>query len=97
VDPSTWANDLNQSNAPGGRQPKQKQTRPPPNKGPRSAGTSNQPHNTSNSEIESLESILEPDRTGVHNKTGGPPWMIIIIVMVLLAAGAAVAVVFVRG
>jgi serine/threonine-protein kinase len=96
VDPSNWANDLNQSQAPGGRQPKQKQTRPPQNKGPRS-GNSNQPHNTSNSEIESLESILEPDRTGVHNKTGGPPWMIIIIVMVLLAAGAAIAVVFVMG
>jgi serine/threonine-protein kinase len=96
VDPSNWANDLNQSQAQSGRPPKQKQTRPPQNKG-RSGGISSQPHNTSNSEIESLESILEPDRTGVHNKANGPPWMIIIIVMVLLAAGAAVAVVFVMG
>ena len=97
VDPSNWANDLNQSQAqPGGRGQKQKQTRPPQNKG-RSSGISSQPHNTSNSEIESLESILEPDRTGVHDKANGLPWTIIIIVMVLLAAGAAITVVFVMG
>jgi serine/threonine protein kinase len=97
VDPSNWANDLNQSQAQPGRAPKQKQTRPPQNKGARAGGISSQPHNTSNSEIESLENLLEPDRTGVHNKGSSPPWMIIIIVMVLLAAGAAVAVVFVMG
>jgi serine/threonine protein kinase len=98
VDPSNWANDLNQSQTPHGQQraPKQKQTRPPQNKGQR-PGQSNQPHNTSNSEIESLENLLEPDRTGVHNKGSSPPWMLIIIVMVLLAAGAAIAVVFAMG
>ena len=98
VDPSNWANDLNQSQGPQqGRPPKQKQTRPPQSKGGRTGNISNQPHNTSNSEIESLENLLEPDRTGVHDKGSGPPWMIIIIVMVLLAAGAAIAVVFVMG
>ncbi|MGE3766568.1 MAG: serine/threonine protein kinase [Kofleriaceae bacterium] len=96
VDPSNWANDLNQSQGPGGRAPKQKQTRPPQNKGGRPGGSA-PPHNVSNTEIESLESILEPDRTGVHDKTSTPPWAIIIIVMVLLAAGAAIAVVFVMG
>ncbi len=92
VDPSNWANDLNQSQLPGQRPPKQKNTRPPQTKGARS-GNSNQPHNTSNSEIESLENLLEPDRTGVHDKGSKLPWALMIIVMVLLAAGAAVAVV----
>ena len=46
-------------------------------------------------EIESLEQMLEPDRTGVHKKDERqPPWALIIVLMVLLAAGAAVAVVF---
>jgi serine/threonine-protein kinase len=48
--------------------------------------------------VESLEQMLEPDRTGVHGKAPGPtkplPWVPIIIMMVVLAAGAAVAVVF---
>ena len=43
--------------------------------------------------IESLEQMLEPDRTGVHGKDDRPPWALIIVVMLLLAAGAAVAVV----
>ena len=68
-----------------------KQTRPPPNK-------SKAPSNTSGGEVESLEQMLEPDRTGMHKKgESKPPWAIIIIVMVLLAAGAAVAVVFAMG
>ena len=45
-------------------------------------------------EIESLEAMLEPERTGVHGKAERkPPWLLIIVVMVLLAAGAAAAVV----
>jgi serine/threonine protein kinase len=94
VDPSNWANDLNQSQQAPGRPPKQKQTKPP--KG-RSGAISNQPHNTSNSEIESLENLLEPDRTGVHEKGSSPPWTLIIILMLVLGAGAAVAVVLAMG
>ena len=46
-------------------------------------------------EVESLEQMLEPDRTGMHGKKEkGTNWLLIIIVMVVLAAGAAVAVVF---
>ncbi|MFT3691634.1 MAG: serine/threonine-protein kinase [Kofleriaceae bacterium] len=48
--------------------------------------------------IESLEQMLEPDRTGVHGKPNAPgkpvPWPLIIVVMLVLAAGAAVAVIF---
>jgi hypothetical protein len=47
-------------------------------------------------EVESLEQMLEPDRTGVHGRgaTKNPPWALIVIVMLVLAAGAAAAVVF---
>ena len=48
--------------------------------------------------VESLEHLLEPDRTGVHGKAATPnkplPWAMIIVLMVVLAAGAAAAVVF---
>ncbi len=47
-------------------------------------------------EVESLEQMLEPDRTGMHRQEGRPAdavAAIIIIVMVVLAAGAAVAVI----
>jgi serine/threonine-protein kinase len=44
-------------------------------------------------ELESLEQMLEPDRTGVHKKDNKPPWFLIVAIMLLLAAGAAVAVV----
>jgi hypothetical protein len=50
---------------------------------------------TSSADVESLEQMLEPDRTGVHKKDESrPPWALIIAIMLLLAAGAAVAVVF---
>jgi len=63
------------------------QSRPPPNKS-KSVPT------PSPGDIESLEQMLEPDRTGVHKKDQSkPPWALIIIIMLLLAAGAAVAVV----
>ena len=46
-------------------------------------------------EMESLEAMLEPERTGVHGKAERkPPWVMIIIIMVVLAAAAATAVVF---
>ena len=94
VDTSNWAGDLMQSQ-PGAnlRTPVKKQTRPPPSK------TKNPPtHAARDGEVESLEHLLEPDRTGMHKKgESKPPWAIIIVIMVLLAAGAAVAVVFAMG
>ncbi len=93
VDTSNWAGDLMQSQQGTGRGSKNKApTRPPANK----AKTITAPG--SGGEIESLEQMLEPDRTGMHKKgESKPPWALIIIVMVLLAAGAAVAVVFAMG
>jgi serine/threonine-protein kinase len=93
VDTSNWAGDLLQSQqgAHGGRASKNKApTRPPANK-PKTI-------TAGGGEIESLEQMLEPDRTGMHKKgESKPPWAIIIVVMLLLAAGAAVAVVFAMG
>jgi len=91
VDTSNWVGELGLSSAqqqhpqPPARRP----TRPPqPVKGKTSTSTPSP-------EIESLEQMLEPDRTGVHKRgEGKPPWVLIVIIMVLLAAGAAVAVIF---
>ena len=45
-------------------------------------------------EMESLEAMLEPERTGVHGKADKKtPWVLIIVIMLVLAAGAAAAVV----
>jgi len=61
-------------------------------------GSPSRPPNTKKGaqpgELEGLENLLEPERTGVHAKDGKPPWALIIIVMLLLSAGAAVAVIF---
>ena len=50
---------------------------------------------TPSPEIESLEQILEPERTGHHRHRDGkkPSWMVIAAIMVVLAAAAAIAVV----
>jgi hypothetical protein len=64
-------------------------TRPPATKpaaGPKSAAV------TSPGEIDSLEQMLEPERTGLHKREGGPPWGIIIGILVLLMVGAGVVV-----
>jgi hypothetical protein len=68
-------------------------TRPPPTK---SASQKNAMATPQPGELESLEQMLEPERTGVHNKGEGskPPWLLIALILVLLAAGAAAAVVF---
>ncbi len=84
VNTSNWTNELGlQSLTPGPGTPAKRAntpSRPPASKKP--AG-----------DIDSLEQMLEPERTGVHKKgEGKPPWALIIIVMFLLAAGAAVAV-----
>ena len=79
VDTSGWANEMNQ--------PQKRQTRPPPNK---SKSVTTPPPN----DIESLEQMLEPDRTGLHKRDNKPPWAIIIFIMVLVSAGATVAIIF---
>jgi serine/threonine protein kinase len=87
VDTSAWSGELlhaqQQQARPG------KKSKPPPTK----ASGRNVP-TPSPGEIESLEQMLEPDRTGLHGRAEGkPPWALIIVLMLLLAAGAAVAVV----
>jgi serine/threonine protein kinase len=82
VNTSNWTNELGMQSVP--PRPSGNGTRPPlTRKIPPSSG-----------DIESLENLLEPERTGVHAKEGKPPWALIIIVMLLLSAGAAVAVIF---
>ncbi|HVK84482.1 MAG TPA: serine/threonine-protein kinase [Kofleriaceae bacterium] len=85
VDTSSWTGDLGVS----GQQQRavKRPTRPPG----RSKPSPTTPPGTN--EVEGLEHLLEPERTGVHKRDGGPPWAIIITIMLLVAAGAAVAVV----
>jgi len=89
VDTSAWTGELgiNSSQQQAFKKPP---TKPPPNK-PRASVPP--PHG--GGEVESLEHLLEPDRTGVHGKgaKGGTPWTLIVIVMLVLAAGAAATVV----
>jgi serine/threonine protein kinase len=93
VDTSNWAGDLMQSQPGANLRTPAKKTRPPPSKTKNPAT-----HATRDGEVESLEHLLEPDRTGMHKKgESKPPWAVIIVIMVLLAAGAAVAVVFAMG
>jgi eukaryotic-like serine/threonine-protein kinase len=85
VNTSDWANEL-------GAQPPRRsgrQSQQPANK-PR-AGMAPTP---GPGEMESLEAMLEPERTGVHGKADRKtPWVLIIVIMLVLAAGAAAAVV----
>jgi hypothetical protein len=50
---------------------------------------------TPSPEIESLEQILEPDRTGLHKNREGksPPWMVLALIMLVLATAAAIVVI----
>ena len=90
VDTAGWAGELGMQSA---QQPALKRPKPPTNK-PRTGMPSTPP--PGGGEVESLEQMFEPDRTGMHGKkaTKGTNWVLIIIIMIVLAAGAAVAVVF---
>jgi serine/threonine-protein kinase len=85
VDTSNWAGEL-------GAQPPRRSGRP-------SQQVANKPRagmapTPGPGEMESLEAMLEPERTGVHGKADKkPPWVLIIVIMLVLAAGAAAAVV----
>jgi eukaryotic-like serine/threonine-protein kinase len=87
VDTSAWVNEMDMSS---GQQPARPPMRPTTPKGPK-ANTSPPSH-----DIEPIEQILEPDRTGVH-KSGErkPPWVLVAVIMLLLAAAAAVVVIVV--
>jgi serine/threonine-protein kinase len=96
VDTAGWAGELGMPSA---QQPAIKRpTRgsgPPPNKQRTGMPSTPPPGSIGGGEVESLEQMLEPDRTGMHGKKEkSTNWLLIIIVMVVLAAGAAVAVVF---
>jgi hypothetical protein len=85
VDTSNWVGEMGLT-SPQQQAPK-RPTRPHPVK-PKPSTPTPSP------EIESLEQMLEPDRTGVHkNREGKPSWVLILVIMLLLGAGAAVAVV----
>ncbi len=93
LDPSTFVNTSNWTSELGLQSLQPNQQQPQPIK---RAHAPSRPPGTKkgqSADIESLEQMLEPERTGVHKKgEGKPPWALIIIVMFLLAAGAAVAV-----
>ena len=95
VDTSNWVGELGMASAqqaahaPAQAPPKKKPTGPPATKSARPSHPTPSP-----GELDSLEHMLEPERTGVHGKAGSTPWLLIAIVMLVLAAGAAAAVVF---
>ena len=98
VDTAGWAGEMGlQQNAQGAQAAPlvKKPTKPPANK-PRNTIPNTPTPTTGGGEVESLEQMLEPDRTGMHGKKADKPmpWLLIIIVMTVLAATAAVAVVF---
>jgi serine/threonine-protein kinase len=90
VDTSNWVGEMGLASA---QQPahvptnRKKPTGPPTAKAHRPT--------PSPGELDSLEQMLEPERTGVHGRSGNTPWLLIAIVMLVLAAGAAAAVVFI--
>ncbi len=88
LDPSTFVNTSNWTSELGVQQSV------PPRPSSASRPPANRKAIPPSGDIESLENLLEPERTGVHAKEGKPPWALIIIVMLLLSAGAAVAVIF---
>jgi serine/threonine-protein kinase len=92
VDTSSWVSELElttSQQAPRRTSPGRPQVPP--------AARSTRPHAptpTPSPEIEPLENILEPDRTGLHkNRERKQPWLLIMVIMLLLAAAAAVAVI----
>ena len=95
LDPSAFVNTQNWTGEllTGGTDPRKvkKPTKPPANRARPSISPTPQP-----GELESLEQMLEPERTGVHKKDNDskPPWLLISLILLLLAAGAAAAVVF---
>ncbi|HEY1811574.1 MAG TPA: serine/threonine-protein kinase [Kofleriaceae bacterium] len=96
VDTAGWAGEMGLQGS-GQHQPpppaKRQTKNPPMTQRSRGAASTPPPEGA----VESLEQMLEPDRTGVHGKAPGTkplPWTMIIILMIVLAAGTAAIVVF---
>ncbi len=88
INTSAWADELQQPQQPPPKRSKGASASPQ-NK-PRTAGPNTPPPG----EMESLEAMLEPERTGVHGKADRKiPWVLIVIVMLALAGAAAAVVV----
>ena len=97
VDTAGWAGELGLQS---GTQPAlAPRTTTRPTRPPATAKAAAQPRRTApattppgvGGDIDSLEQMLEPERTGVHKRgPGGPPWGIIVGVMLLLVVGAGV-------
>jgi len=88
VDTSAWVSELELTTAQQApRRPNPARPQVPKNRPPAHAPTPSP-------EIEPLENILEPDRTGIHkSRERKPPWLLIAVIMLLLAAAAAIAVI----
>lgn len=86
VDTSNWAGEMGLgSGRPGAAKP------PAPGRPP---ATTKGRATPAPGDIDSLEQMLEPDRTGLHGKAERKlPWALIILLLAVLAAGAAAAVV----
>ncbi len=90
VDTSNWVGELGMQSQ---QQPAHKRANRPSTPAPNKARPGMTP-TPGPGDMESLEAMLEPERTGVHGKAEKKtPWLLIIVVMVVLAAGAAAAVV----
>jgi len=92
VDTSSWVNELELGSAQtvNARRPQRPQL-------PHAQTQRTKPGMVSGgTEIESLEQMLEPDRTGLQKKAGQrtPPWILLALIVVVLAATAALVVVF---
>jgi len=82
IDTSNWVGEMGLASAQ--QPPAKRPTRPPPTKNKATPAP----------EIESLEQMLEPERTGVRkNGERRPSWALIVVLMLLLAVGAALAVI----
>jgi eukaryotic-like serine/threonine-protein kinase len=100
VDTSNWAGEMGLgSQHPPPQHPGQ---HPHQHPNPRARPTRPMPRDrvtapTPSPEIESLEQILEPERTGHHRNRDGksPSWLVIALIMLVLAAAAAITVVLV--
>jgi serine/threonine protein kinase len=90
IDTSNWAGEMGL-----GSSAHPSQHPPPRPRGGRAAPRDKLLTPTPSPEIESLEQILEPERTGHHRHRDGkkPSWLVIAVIMMVLAAAAAIAVV----
>ncbi|HET7504502.1 MAG TPA: serine/threonine-protein kinase [Kofleriaceae bacterium] len=88
IDTSNWVSEMEMTS----QQMAARRAAPPRPQPPRGRPGVSTP--TPSPELEPLENILEPDRTGLHkNKDKKPSWPLIAAIMVLLAAAAAIGVV----